>query len=389
MKSMNTPFAQKNTFFGCILTVLVLPMLLVLLGTQPALAATTKASTSPYPLLQNPGQILGIEGAPGTTYSNIAWRRISYPTCGWGNLSGATLKSTIRDYHNHGISVLLVVCQPQPSDLFNKKIMKDAAQGGADAVQCGNEQMKTDDPAVSFLYVPPDQFARFYDLCQHAVHTVNPSTPALMGSLDPHVGGIDITPLWDQVHYLDLMQAAMNSSVHPGGNWDWHTQTIGLIDTWHNGYPTISTNSLYNLFLFWADRFGVSLTKGELGAHLWVVEATGCFKGCGIDPTNAYQVAVVHVLALITNAQTAMQYSVPHFFFSGQDFVSVGYKWPIGVLDLNGNLKPIRQDLPMGARTLTMTCGATPVVVFTQEDLLAKLYAGCALPTNYRTILTS
>jgi hypothetical protein len=95
------------------------------------------------------------------------------------------------------------------------------------------------------------------------------------------------------------------------------------------------------------------------------------------------------VLSLITNAQTAMRYGIPHFFFSGKDFISVGIKWPIGLLDLNGNDKPLRQDLPMGARTLNMNCAGQTVPVQTQEDLLARLYLGCSLPGNYRTILMS
>ncbi len=336
-----------------------------------------------------PNNIRGVEGLPDTTYPNITWRRIGYPTCGWTNFTGDNLKQVVQNYHDHRIYVLLVVCQPRPQDnLFDEQRSKDAAQGGADAVQCGNEQMKIDDPSVSFLYVPPAKFARFYDLCQRAVHAVNPRTVALMGSLDPHVGGIDIAPLWDQqVSYLNQMQVAMNTSVHPGGHWNWRTQTIGLIDTWHNGYPTDATNSLYYLFRFWADRFGVSLERGQLGYHLWVVEATGCFKGCGVDPYNVKQVAIVHVISLITNAQTAIRYGIPHFFFSGKDFISGGFKWPIGLLDLNGNDKPLRQDLGMGSRTLNMNCGGTRVTVQAQEDLLAKLYSGCSLPGNYRAIL--
>ena len=389
MTSMNKArSARKKVFFGRVLGFFLLYGMLVMLGTQSAQAATRDVNPLiQYPLLQNPGSILGVEGTPGTTYSGIPWRRIGYPSCGWTDFSGDTLKHVIQNYHEHGIRVLLVVCQPK--DLFNTQMLNDAAQGGADAVQCGNEQMKVDDPSVSFLYVPPAKFARFFDLCQRAVHAVNPHTVTTMGSLDPHVGGIDIAPLWQQVSYLDQMQTAMNTVVHPGGHWNWRTQTIGLIDTWHNGYPTDATNSLYYLFQFWAAQFGVSLVGGQLGQHLWVVESTGCFRGCGVDPNNARQVAIVHALSLTTNAQTAMRYGIPHFFFSGKDFISVGFKWPIGLLDLNGNDKPIRQDLPMGAVTLTMNCAGQDVTVSTQEDLLAKIYSDCALPKNYRAILTS
>ena len=372
---------HKPLFLSRVLIFLFLVSLFVV-WTKPASAKEM------LPQTPVPSSIRGVDGLPDTTYSNIPWRRIGYPTCGWTDFMGDNLKQVIQNYHDHGIYVLLVVCQPKPENLFNEQMFRDAAQGGADAVQCGNEQMKVDDPSVSFLYVSPAKFAHFYDLCQRAVHAINPRTVTMMGSLDPHVGGIDIAPLWDQqVSYLEQMQVEMNKIVHPGGRWSWRSQTIGLIDTWHNGYPTDATNSLYYLFRFWAQRFGVSLERGQLAYHLWVVEATACFRGCGIDPNNARQVAIVHVLSLISNVQTALRYGIPHFFFSGKDFISVGIKWPIGLLDLNGNDKPLRQDLGMGDRTLNMNCGGTHVTVQAQEDLLAKLYSGCSLPGNYRAIL--
>lgn len=61
----------------------------------------------------------------------------------------------------------------------------------------------------------------------------------------------------------------------------------------------------------------------------------------------------------------------------------------MGVRDINDHPKPLRQDLPMGARTLTMSCASGQVTVFTQEQLLAKLYNRCTLPSNYLSILTS
>ena len=120
--------------------------------------------------------------------------------------------------------------------------------------------------------------------------------------------------------------------------------------------PMPSVNSLYNLFLFWAQQFHVSLSSGQLGKHLWVIEGTGCFQGCGLDPSNAYQIAVSHILTLITDVQTALRYDVPFFYFSGQDFVLQGVYWPIGILNTHGQPKPLRQDLSMGARKLVMTC---------------------------------
>jgi hypothetical protein len=181
----------------------------------------------------------------------------------------------------------------------------------------------------------------------------------------------------------------MNTSVHPGGNWSWRSQIVGLIDSWHNGYPNASVNSLYGLFVFWAQQFHVDLNSGGLGKHLWVIEGTGCFKGCGLDPSNRYEIAVSHILTLITDVQTTLRYHVPFFYFSAKDFVSEGTFWPIGVLDANGHSKPLRQDLPMGARTLMLSCASHQVTVADQEQLLAKLYSGCTLPGNYIGILTS
>src|SRR5690242_11576444 len=298
--------------------------------------------------VESSSKILGVQTDPSTPFPGISWVRLGYPTCGWGNLYGDVLRSTIQDYHSRGIRVLLTICQgPNDSRLYNMQPLTDAAQGLADAVQCGNEQMKND-PSVAFLHIPPENFARFFDLCQYAVHAIRPDIPVLLGSLDPHVGGVDHQPLLDQVHYLDQMQTAMNTTVHPGGHWSWRSQTLGLIDSWHNGYPNTSVNSLYNLFLFWAQQFNVPPDSKQLGKHLWVVEGTGCFKGCGIDTNNAAQVAISHTLTLVTDVQTAIKYGVPFFYFSGRDFDSAGYYWPIGILDINGNPKPIRQDLAMG-----------------------------------------
>ncbi len=353
----------------------------------PAPTPTLVPTPTPLPV-ENPSQVLGIQSGPGQNYPGISWVRLGYPSCGWGNLYGSVLQNTIADYHRQGIRVLLTVCQGKDdASLYNTQPLQDAAQGGADAVQCGNEEMKQD-ASVAFLYIQPQDFAKFYDLCQQAVHAVNPNTPVLLGSLDPHVGGVDYQPLLDQVAYLNAMQQAMNTQVHPGGHWDWRTQTLGLIDSWHNGYPDSSVNSLYGLFQFWAQQFNVNLASGALGKHLWVVEGTGCFKGCGINDTSSYQVAVSHILTLITDVQTVMKYQVPFFYFSGEDFTSAGYYWPIGVQDPNGHAKPLRQDLAMGARTLTLSCSSGNITVEDQVQLLAKMYQGCTLPANYVSILS-
>jgi hypothetical protein len=356
--------------------------------------ATPQATATPQghevwlPLVTNPALIHGIQGSPDETYAGISWQRVAYATCGSGT-RGQMLRNTINTYHTHGIHVLLTVCQPSNSapDRFSPALLMDAASGAADAVQCGNEEMKNNVSSVSFLYWTPSDFARFYDLCEHAVHAVRPNTPVLLGSLDPHVGGIDYEPLAQQVSYLEQMQSAMNQFVHPGSHWDWHTQTLGLINSWHDGYPDGNTNSLYYLFVFWAQQFHVGLSN--LGRYLWVVEGTACFTGCGVDPLNSYQVAVVHTLALITDVQTATTLKVPFFYFSGKDFVSVGLYWPIGVLDLNGHPKPIRQDLPLGARSLHLSCPSGNTTVVDQEALLAKLYAGCSPPRDYMQVIES
>lgn len=355
--------------------------------TMPTILSSPAASVTPVTSGKNNGPILGIDASASSYYPGIPWVRLSYPTCGWGKLRGNVLKQTIAAYHQQGVHVLLIVCQNSSGGpkLFNTQLLNDAAQGDADAVQCGNEQMKYDPPST--LYVSPQNFARYYDLCAQAVHAANPDVPALLGSLDPHVGGVDYAPLMSQVQYLNQVQSAMNSTVHPGGHWNWHTQALGLIDSWHNGYPDASVNSLYNLFLFWAQQFHVS--PSAIGQHLWVIEGTGCFQGCGLDPTNAYQIAVSHVLTLITDVTTAMRYHVPFFYFSSEDFVLQGVYWPIGILNTQGQPKPLRQDLAMGARKLTMTCSTGKSTVINQEQLLASLYAGCSLPANYVDILAS
>ncbi len=342
------------------------------------------------PVVQNTKQILGIEGDPNTAYHRIPWVRLGYPTCGWGNLTGSKLQNTIDQYHMHGTRVLLTFCQGTNNNLYKQAQLNDAAQGRPDAVQCGNEEMKVDS-SVAFLYITPENFARFYNRCEQTMHAVRSDIPVLLGSLDPHVGGVDYQPLYNQVAYLNQMQYAMNTVVRPGGNWNWHTQTLGLIDSWHNGYPDASVNSLAGLFSFWAQQFGVDLSSGALGKHLWVVEGTGCFKGCGVDPYNSYQVAVSHLLALITDVQTSLRYSIPFFYFSGKDFMDAGFYWPIGVLDMNGHPKPIRQDLPPKSRILDMTCYPANVIVAVtdQEDLLGRLYTNCVLPGNYLDVIWS
>jgi hypothetical protein len=345
-------------------------------GTTPTVSPTA-----------NPAKILGIDSIPPQLVPGLSWVRIGYPTCG-GGPSGSALKNTIQSLHAQGIHVLLTTCQAASSGprLLNTQQLDDVAQSGADAVQCGNEEMKMN---AFTTYVPPANFARYFDLCARAVHAVQPNVPVLLGALDPLVSGVDYQGLSNQVNYLNAMQTAMNTQVHPGGNWTWRSQRLGLIDSWHNGYPNQYVNNLYGLLVFWAQQFHVDLNSGELGKHIWVVEGTACFQGCGIDATSPYQVAVSHILTLITDVQTTMRYHVPFFYFKTQDFVLSGTLWPMGVFDLNGHPKPIRQDLPRGSRTLVMSCSGGQVRVSDQPNLLAKLYSGCTLPGNYSSILTS
>jgi hypothetical protein len=407
---MDTPNNAQKKFLIALTTVVIASILLAVLayqltlvtlaqtradqahrgsqGLQATSTAVAASSSTPSPLSTsslNPGSVLGIDSGPPSLYPGIPWTRVNYTTCGAPQMTGSTLKSTIQVDHLQGVHVLLLLCQ-QPGNLLNMQVITDVASAGADAVECGNEQMKHNTYST---YVPPDSFARFFDLCERAVHAVSPNIPVLLGSLDPQVGGVNYQPLADQVGYLDAMQNAMNTSVHPGANWSWRAQTLGLIDSWHNGFPNQSVNSLGALFVYWAQQFHVDLNNGELGRHLWVVEGTGCIYGCGLNST--YEISVAHILTLIIDVQTAMRYHIPFFYFSGKDFFQQNQSafWPMGVLDVNGNAKPLRQDLSLGARTLDMSCPNGPVQVIDQEQLLAKLYGGCMLPSNYVSILAA
>ncbi len=342
----------------------------------------------PTPSGVPPVSILGIQGDASTisSFPGIPWVRLGYPTCIASNLSGQMLKDTISSYHSQGMRVLLTYCQTRGSSLLDTQPLDDAAQGGADAVQCGNEQMKQSDATT---YVAPALFARFFDLCQSVMLSAHPGIPIILGAMDPWVVPNDNTQLMNQVQYLDAMQSAMNSTVHPGGNWNWRSQILGMIDSWHNGYPDPNNNNIYQLYLFWAQQLHLTLQSGNLGKHLWTIEGTGCVSNCGLNTGSASEIAISHIITLITDVQTSMHYRIPFFYFSGKDFTTGATGLILGVLDANGRPKPLRQDLSMNARTLKMTCSDGSSVVADQEQLLAKLYAGCTLPSNYVTILES
>ena len=364
----------RALLLGCALCVILLSTF-VSTGQQAG-----AASIKPISKKLDPGTVMGVALNRTTPLPGISWVKLGYPTCGVGNQSGAALRNTITNLHNQGISVLLIYCQPVPAQLFNTTWLNDAAQAGANAVQCGNEQMKY---GKYNNYVPPDKFARFYDLCQNAMRSVNPSISVILGSLDPHVYPNDYGLLMGQVYYLNAVQYAMNTAVHKNGRWTWRSQILGLINSWHDGFPSLSINNLAGLFDFWASHFGVSLSNGALGQHLWVVEDTGCFRGCDNAINSKAKIAIAHILALILDTKTAISFHVPFFFFSARDFLSQGISWPIGLQDINGHAKPLRQDLSMGTRSLTLSCRSGRITVTDQVTLLSSLYKGCALPDNW------
>ena len=354
----------------------------------PTPLPTKKAAPAPIILPpQDPSLIQGLDAGTSNRgdklFPGITWFRISYPTCGWGGLKGQTLKDAIQYYHSKGIRVLFVVCQ---TGNINSVDWNTIAHSYPDAVQCGNEEMKQD-PSVAFLYTAPDAFARFYDRCSSSIHAVNPKTPTLVGSLDPHVAGPDYQLMQGQASYLNQMQQTMNTTLkHP--NWNWHNEALGLIDSWYNGYN--GANNLAGVFDFWAQQFNVDVNSGKLGNHLWVVEGTACYKGCGIDGGDPAVVAIVHILTLISNIETSLRAHVPYFHFSGKDIQTPGDYGPTGVLNLQGGSKGLRQDQPIGAYSLTLTCsGNKSVTVTTQLQLMVRLYNRCALPANYASILSN
>src|SRR3989440_2916233 len=178
----------------------------------------TPDPTPTYPPTVSSARILGVVADAIHPFTDLPWVRVSYVTCISSGPSGTGLKTTIAKFHSMGVRVMLSICQwSSGTRLYDTKYLNDAAQGGADAVQCGNEQMKF---GPYNMGVPAAIFAKFYDLCQRAMHAVRPEIPVIIGSNDPHVGGHDYAPLYSEVGYFNAMQYAMNTSVHPGGHWN-------------------------------------------------------------------------------------------------------------------------------------------------------------------------
>src|SRR5215831_11336434 len=136
----------------------------------PTVPPTPSPTALPY-LPVDPKAVLGIDSGPPSLYPGIGWTRLSYRTCGT-ILSGGRLQRLVQRYRSQGVRVLLLLCQRPGLQLLDANRFNDAAHSGADAIACGNEQMKHNTYST---YVDPANFARFFDLCERTVHAVNPA----------------------------------------------------------------------------------------------------------------------------------------------------------------------------------------------------------------------
>ncbi|HYT34241.1 MAG TPA: hypothetical protein VEL69_04350, partial [Ktedonobacteraceae bacterium] len=111
----------------------------------PTLVPTPTPDPTPvYPPAVAPSAVLGIVADAISPFKGIPWVRVSYRTCGSTGPRGQGLKDTIAMFHRLGVRVMLTICQwANNARLYDTTILNDAAQGAPDAVQCGNEQMKT------------------------------------------------------------------------------------------------------------------------------------------------------------------------------------------------------------------------------------------------------
>src|SRR5579872_3264097 len=90
------------------------PTLTPIITPTPIPPTQTPAGITPTPTLlpaPNPTTVLGIDSNPGQYFAGISWIRLGYPSCGFGDLNGAHLRTTMQNYHNLGLHVLLIVCQ--------------------------------------------------------------------------------------------------------------------------------------------------------------------------------------------------------------------------------------------------------------------------------------
>src|SRR5436309_1369642 len=111
-----------------------------------AISLTSKGTeaTASHPAVISPVSVLGIMADKQQPLVGIPWVRLGYATCFDQSMKGVLLKTTIAHFHKQGVRVLLSLCQwATDAKLFNKTILHDVAQARADAVQCGNEQMKS------------------------------------------------------------------------------------------------------------------------------------------------------------------------------------------------------------------------------------------------------
>src|SRR5256885_13737464 len=111
---------------------------------NPLIIRHKKTGTANSPPVVSPAGVLGIVADTKSPFAGIPWVRLGYGTCFGNVMKGELSKTTIAQFHRQGVRVMLSLCQwASDKQLFDARILNDVAQGGADAVQCGNEQMKS------------------------------------------------------------------------------------------------------------------------------------------------------------------------------------------------------------------------------------------------------
>lgn len=145
---MNMQERMKRKTMIITTMIALISTLLVSCASKTSTVQTTQGPnltpTPIYPSGVPPSAVLGITAGGINSFNSIPWVRVSYATCVRSGPSGAGLKATVAKFHGLGVRVMLTVCQwAKDARLYDTKLLNDAAQAGADAVQCGNEQMKT------------------------------------------------------------------------------------------------------------------------------------------------------------------------------------------------------------------------------------------------------